>query len=285
MKSHNPIQSKPLPIAILVASLLLAGVVFWLSQSPSSVFANTGDKALAEGTYPNIVGSRIDSCLLCHASYATIPNLNSYGTAYNNLGRNQATSLHLIESIDSDGDGYTNLQELTALTFPGDPADFPQTAPTATNTSLPPTNTSVPPTNTSLPPTLTATKIAATITNTSLPATATATKAVSATPTRIASPTRTPQVTGTVVKTPTGSKTPMASRTPSVQPTQCVRDDDDDADNTRSSQDRGQRRTQTPCPPGYHEREDDEDGSSWLSSLPGFTGQMHSSYTFPKRRP
>ncbi len=30
-----------------------------------------------------------------------------------------------IEALDSDGDGYANLDEITANRFPGDPADDP----------------------------------------------------------------------------------------------------------------------------------------------------------------
>ena len=34
-----------------------------------------------------------------------------------------------IESADSDGDGYTNIEEIAAGTFPGDPNDFPNAPP------------------------------------------------------------------------------------------------------------------------------------------------------------
>ena len=93
-----------------------------------------------ETTYPNAAGSRIDSCSLCHTA---VPQLNSYGTAF-------ATADHMfapIEGLDSDGDGATNLAEIVAHSFPGDPSDTPPPAPTPT-----PTDTAPP------PPTATATR-------------------------------------------------------------------------------------------------------------------------------
>ncbi|WP_292467450.1 PGF-CTERM sorting domain-containing protein [Methanolobus sp.] len=64
--------------------------------------------------------TRLDSCAICHSG----PNggsLNSYGRAY---GGNYAS----IEDRDSDGDGFSNLDEINALTFPGNANDFPEIA-------------------------------------------------------------------------------------------------------------------------------------------------------------
>jgi hypothetical protein len=50
-----------------------------------------------------------------------------------------------IEELDSDGDGVINLDEIVALTFPGDPADVPALpSPTPTATLLPATPTYTP---------------------------------------------------------------------------------------------------------------------------------------------
>ncbi|MDW7733306.1 MAG: PGF-CTERM sorting domain-containing protein [Methanolobus sp.] len=64
-------------------------------------------------------GTRIDSCTVCHGS--NTDSLNPYGTAYSGSGGN----FESIEAPDSDGDGFTNLEEIDALTFPGDPSDYP----------------------------------------------------------------------------------------------------------------------------------------------------------------
>ncbi|HEY5997748.1 MAG TPA: hypothetical protein VI078_00405, partial [bacterium] len=110
-----------------------------------------GTAAHANGTwynnfhtaYPAAVGSRIDSCSLCHT--ASIPSLNPYGSAYAAAGHNFTT----IAPADSDGDGFANGVEIAAFFFPGDPADHPATpppdttAPTVSNFAIPATSTSL----------------------------------------------------------------------------------------------------------------------------------------------
>jgi hypothetical protein len=76
-----------------------------------------------ETTYP-AAGSRIDECNLCHNSPGGGGARNPYGLSYASSGRKFAA----IENIDSDGDGYTNLQEIQSLTFPGDANDHPTTS-------------------------------------------------------------------------------------------------------------------------------------------------------------
>lgn len=66
-------------------------------------------------------GTRLDSCATCHNGETR----NPYGRAYSGSGRNFAA----IENLDSDGDGFTNLAEISALNFPGNPNDHPQTTP------------------------------------------------------------------------------------------------------------------------------------------------------------
>ena len=57
-----------------------------------------------------------------------LETLNSYGLAYNDAGGNQA-ALELIEGSNSDGDTSTNIEEIRALTFPGDARDYPGLVP------------------------------------------------------------------------------------------------------------------------------------------------------------
>src|SRR5512140_2337095 len=109
----NLLHKLPGPPVMLVAIAILAVVAIFLRLSSSTtVSANFGDISLAETTYPNIVGSRIDTCALCHTS---APNLNPFGAAYKAAGRGLASSLHAIEGQDSDGDGFSNLVEIMAL--------------------------------------------------------------------------------------------------------------------------------------------------------------------------
>lgn len=86
-------------------------------------------KTAFETTYTTAVGSKIDSCLLCHNSQYG-GSRNTYGQDYDNNG----LSFSAIETMDSDSDGFTNIVEINAKTFPGDAADMP--APPAVLTTI-----------------------------------------------------------------------------------------------------------------------------------------------------
>ena len=64
----------------------------------------------------------LDTCVTCHGSNYS---LNSYAQDFNTkrvqLG-NSTAALQAIETWDSDGDGDTNLTEIEALVFPGNPS-------------------------------------------------------------------------------------------------------------------------------------------------------------------
>jgi hypothetical protein len=222
-------QGGKLSIIIGLTSLVILVGLVWLAQ-PGAVSAAGTDLGYVRTRYPGMAGTRIDTCNLCHT--ASIPATNPYGAAYKAAGRN-AAALAAIESADSDGDGWTNLQELTLLTFPGDPNDHPAGLPTATptRTNTPPptatkTNTPLPSATATNPPGPTATK-----TNTPLPSmTRTAQPSATVTRTNPPGPTATlapPKATATHPRevTPTHeehpTRTPHATRT--AQPTHTPR--------------------------------------------------------------
>jgi hypothetical protein len=148
--------------AVLVLLYLLA---------PGEGKANSGYMATATGKYPAISGTKLGSCNLCHTS--SIPSLNSFGAAFRTAGRN-AAALAAIENLDSDGDTFTNIVEIRALTFPGDAADHPQQASTTTTTT-PSTTTTIAAstTSTTAPSTTTTTAPTTSTTTTSLSTTTT----------------------------------------------------------------------------------------------------------------
>jgi len=78
-------------------------------------------------------GTKLDTCTLCHS---TIPALNPYGTAFKNKSHNFVT----IEPLDSDGDGFSNIVEINARTFPGNASSKPSspadTTPPTANFSI-----------------------------------------------------------------------------------------------------------------------------------------------------
>jgi hypothetical protein len=174
---------------ILLVSLMVAITWIWAAQPKISTARNTylGE---ARTKYPGIVGSRIDNCQLCHVAPG-VPN--DYGTDWWDAGGDMG-AFGLIEGLDSDADGYLNIDEITDLTYPGDASDHPFYTPTNTPTPTATPTYTPSPTNT---PTVTRTP-----TNT---------------PTATASPTQTN--TPTVTNTPTITQTPTETRTPTVTPT------------------------------------------------------------------
>ena len=102
----------------------------------------------AQQQYPSIVGSQLDSCDLCHKAGA-IPAVNNYGYDF----RYSAHNFSQIERWDSDGDNYRSIDEIKALSFPGNRASTPDNtgAPTPVAPTAVPAATAVPPTQAAAP--------------------------------------------------------------------------------------------------------------------------------------
>ena len=82
------------------------------------------DLHAARAWYPHISGTPLNHCRLCHELDARF-GLNPYGRDYRRHGRDFAA----IELLDSDGDGFSNLTEILALTFPGSANSYPAATP------------------------------------------------------------------------------------------------------------------------------------------------------------
>jgi hypothetical protein len=106
-------------VAVLSAAISVAG--FGLLVSPAQ---STPEHLSEFNAKYKTSGSRLDGCQTCHTSSSpSKENLNPYATDY-------ATADHdfgAVEGKDSDGDGFSNIDEIKALTFPGDPNDNPNT--------------------------------------------------------------------------------------------------------------------------------------------------------------
>ena len=98
--------------AVIAITLILLG-----STAPMPASASSGHLFAARSVYPHIIGTRLDTCTLCHTPY--MPLLNYYGLTVWASHHDYKG----IESYDCDGDGWSNLDELTALSNPGDPYD------------------------------------------------------------------------------------------------------------------------------------------------------------------
>ena len=113
-------------IAIVLAAALLVALAALVLRKPEPVQATSNFMTVFAETYPDTAGTRLNACQLCHTSEA-MPALNAYGSAYQTHGHN----LTAIEPLDSDGDGWSNITEIIAATWPGDPADHPAGEPAA----------------------------------------------------------------------------------------------------------------------------------------------------------
>lgn len=140
-------------------SVVLMGVLF--AALPQATMAYSSYLDAFEARYPNSrLGTSMD-CALCHSGGFT-----RYGNAFSNASGGTSARFQAIESLDSDGDKFTNLQEINANTDPSDAASHPRVAtPTPTRTPTPrptPTRTPTPkptPTRTPTPrPTATPTR-------------------------------------------------------------------------------------------------------------------------------
>ena len=113
--------------------LVLLVLIFIAAGSPSA-WASNGIKSKFLTAYPSAAGSRLDTlpsapnhCGACHYVFsngAAPKNLNPYGEAIKANGTSSADIL-AIGSLDSDGDGFSNDDEITGTgftnipTFPG----------------------------------------------------------------------------------------------------------------------------------------------------------------------
>jgi len=76
------------------------------------------------GTAGTDKGTTLGSCITCHRQIDGKGGENGYGTAYKNSGHNFVA----IEPLDSDGDGFSNIEEISGGYFPGDPGSRPTSA-------------------------------------------------------------------------------------------------------------------------------------------------------------
>jgi hypothetical protein len=123
------------PLVAPVLTAVVVGLVAWASPAES-----TPENLSKFNSHYDTQGSRLDSCQTCHTSAGgTKSNVNQYGNDWAAANHDFAA----VEGLDSDGDGFTNIDEIKALTFPGDAKDNPDTkakpkpAPSTTTTTKP----------------------------------------------------------------------------------------------------------------------------------------------------
>jgi hypothetical protein len=133
-------------VATILALATISGISAYKTHSEI-------DSHLFFREYPHLLETRLDSCEACHLSIMAPPpgdrngravklsacdschvktdygremsnTLNAYGLDYLKAGRNPG-AFSIIAKLDSDGDGWSNDDELKAVTNPGDSESMP----------------------------------------------------------------------------------------------------------------------------------------------------------------
>lgn len=144
-----------------VKTLMTIGLILSLAIPPALAGYHHGgdtDSDVFRAVYPATAGTKLDNCAACHTGgrYEKYPGsgkwvtlgscqwchysygydqsgniddtLNSYGRDFNIHGKD-ADALTNIENLDSDGDGFSNKDEILAIRYPGDETDDPTLVP------------------------------------------------------------------------------------------------------------------------------------------------------------
>ncbi len=125
--------------AVAISLSMTVCVVAVMLAVGGTAYGTSGIYSTFNTTY-STGSTALDTCNTCHEPPGqSANNLNSYGAAVRaNLGGGTAGALAAVELLDSDGDTFTNIVEINALTFPGDDTSFPaavdNTAPTVDST-------------------------------------------------------------------------------------------------------------------------------------------------------
>lgn len=101
-------------VALVLATLLIG----------SAAFATAAWLKLFTQTYKPKAGTALADakCAICHVKGTT--KLNPYGMSLKGK-KIDVASLKSVENLDSDKDGFTNIQEIKAGTLPGDAKSHP----------------------------------------------------------------------------------------------------------------------------------------------------------------
>ena len=101
----------------------ILAVLMLVTLAPALALAKPGLNKKFVANYPNAKKLAAISCMVCHDNEDSY-SLNTYGM---DLQKTMKTGLSFvaIEGLDSDGDGFTNIEEIKADVAPGDKAAAP----------------------------------------------------------------------------------------------------------------------------------------------------------------
>ncbi len=103
-------------VAVVIAVFVLASAAF-----ATITWQKEFDKLYKPKATSELKKAR---CAVCHVDKAGKGALNPYGKALEKK-KLESASFKAIEKLDSDKDGFTNIDEIKAGTLPGDPKSKP----------------------------------------------------------------------------------------------------------------------------------------------------------------
>lgn len=115
------LKERPGRLLILTA-LILTTIGLILVTTPPLVRAERPFLSEAKERYPQLEGSKLDDCRLCHKNKEGGGPRNTFGQDF----QIHSYDFAVVENLDTDGDGFTNLEEFMALTIPSNPKNFPK---------------------------------------------------------------------------------------------------------------------------------------------------------------
>ena len=110
-------------LKLLTATCLMPAILLITANTTLAKFSYTGDFNTEYGTSGSFGGSTLGNCETCHIT-SSGSGYNSYGSDWRAYGSNTA-AFAAIEDMDSDGDGFSNIDEILVDTFPGDASSKP----------------------------------------------------------------------------------------------------------------------------------------------------------------
>jgi hypothetical protein len=108
-------------IRIIGTAFLVAASAAFISNTADAKSNYTTDFNNYYGTDGTNGGTTLGSCITCHVNPDGKGGENPYATIWKAYGRNFAA----VEPLDSDGDGFSNIDEIIADTWPGDASSTP----------------------------------------------------------------------------------------------------------------------------------------------------------------
>ena len=106
---------------LLTATCLISFILAFCASTADAYGSYTTSFNTEYGTDGKNGEATLGSCITCHVNSNGTGGYNSYGVDWKGSGKNYTA----IEGLDSDGDGYTNIDEILVDTFPGDAGSKP----------------------------------------------------------------------------------------------------------------------------------------------------------------